>query len=128
VPGSGRRPVSGSASHQCWTWLAPGIKLCLHESHIATDCDPDGGRSGAGSVILHSPFGRSEVYLTTEGFGAHGDGVADDTDAVLKAIDKAVESASQGIVFIPEGRYRVSKTVNVRASVRLIGTARNVRY
>lgn len=61
------------------------------------------------------------VYLTTDAFGVHGDGVADDTDAIQKAIDRAVESASQGIVFVPEGRYRLSKTVIVWASVRLIG-------
>jgi sugar lactone lactonase YvrE len=61
------------------------------------------------------------VYLTADVFGAHGDGVADDTNAIQKAVDKAVESASQGIVFVPEGRYRLSKTVNVWASARLIG-------
>jgi sugar lactone lactonase YvrE len=61
------------------------------------------------------------VYLTADAFGVRGDGVADDTDAIQKAVDKAVESASQGIVFVPEGRYRLSKTVNVWASVRLIG-------
>jgi hypothetical protein len=61
------------------------------------------------------------VYLTADAFGVRGDGVADDTDAIQKAVDKALESASQGIVFVPEGRYRLSRTVNVWASVRLIG-------
>ncbi len=61
------------------------------------------------------------VYLTAESFGSRGDGVADDTEAIQKAIDKAVEQAGQGIVFIPEGRYRLSRTVNVWAAVRLIG-------
>jgi sugar lactone lactonase YvrE len=61
------------------------------------------------------------VYLTAEGFRARGDGVADDTDAIQKAIDRAIESPSQGIVFIPEGRYRLTRTINVWPSVRLIG-------
>jgi sugar lactone lactonase YvrE len=61
------------------------------------------------------------VYLTAEGFGARGNGVADDTEAIQKAIDKAVEAPSQGIVFIPEGRYLLTKTINVWSSVRLIG-------
>jgi sugar lactone lactonase YvrE len=61
------------------------------------------------------------VYLTADAIGVHGDGVADDTGAIQKAVDKALESASQGIVFVPEGRYRLSRTVNVWASVRLIG-------
>ena len=57
------------------------------------------------------------VYLT----GARGDGVADDSDAIQNAIDKARESADCGIVFIPEGRYRLAKTIYVWASARLIG-------
>jgi hypothetical protein len=56
------------------------------------------------------------VYLE-----AKGDGVADDTAAIQAAIDKSVASATFGIVFVPEGRYRITKTVNVWASVRVIG-------
>jgi hypothetical protein len=63
------------------------------------------------------------VYL--DAFGARADGIADDTEAIQKAIDKAVESATQGIVFVPEGRYRLTKTVNVWSSVRIIGYGRN---
>jgi hypothetical protein len=62
------------------------------------------------------------VYLTAETFGARGDGVADDSAAIQSAIDKAVASSSYGIVFVPEGRYRLTRTVNVWASVRVIGT------
>ena len=56
------------------------------------------------------------VYLE-----AKGDGVADDTAAIQAAIDKSAASASYGIVLVPEGRYRITKTVNVWASVRVIG-------
>jgi len=59
------------------------------------------------------------TYL--EAFGAKGDGRADDTEAIQKAIDKAVESAIYGIVMVPEGRYRLTRTITVWASVRLIG-------
>lgn len=65
------------------------------------------------------------IYVTAEGFGARGDGIADDTEAIQKAIDKSLESASQGIVFIPEGRYRLTKALTVWASVRLIGYGAN---
>lgn len=61
------------------------------------------------------------IYVTAEAFGARGDGTADDTAAIQSAIDKSVASSSYGIVFIPEGRYRLTKTLNVWASVRLIG-------
>ncbi len=59
------------------------------------------------------------VYLDT--FGARGDGVTDDSDAIQKAIDRVQETVSQGIVFVPEGRYRLTKTIYVWPSIRLIG-------
>jgi sugar lactone lactonase YvrE len=57
------------------------------------------------------------VYLT----GARGDGVADDTDAIQSAIDKVQSTVGQGVVFVPEGRYRVTKTLYVWPSIRVIG-------
>ncbi|MBZ5586260.1 MAG: glycoside hydrolase family 55 protein, partial [Acidobacteriia bacterium] len=56
------------------------------------------------------------VYLE-----ARGDGAADDSDVIQGAIDKAQETVGQGIVFVPEGRYRLTKTVYVWPSIRLIG-------
>ena len=52
---------------------------------------------------------------------AKGDGKADDTAAIQAAIDKVQETARLGIVLVPEGRYRLSKTLNVWNSVRVIG-------
>ncbi len=43
-------------------------------------------------------------------FGAVGDGMADDTAAFLKAI-AAVEN---GVVFIPAGRYRITRQLDIR--------------
>lgn len=59
------------------------------------------------------------VYL--DRFPAKGDGVTDDTEAIQQAIDRVREGASQGILFIPEGRYRLTKTLTVWPGVRLIG-------
>ncbi len=61
------------------------------------------------------------VYLTPHDFPVHGDGVADDADALQKAIDRVQETTHQGIVFIPEGQYRLGKTVHVWNGIRLIG-------
>ncbi|HYK89645.1 MAG TPA: glycosyl hydrolase family 28-related protein [Acidobacteriota bacterium] len=61
------------------------------------------------------------VYLTTDNFSVKGDGVADDSDAIQQAIDRVQETTVQGIVFIPEGRYRIGKTIYVWPGVRLIG-------
>ncbi|WP_129780988.1 glycosyl hydrolase family 28-related protein [Peristeroidobacter soli] len=53
-----------------------------------------------------------------------GDGRADDTDAIQRALDKVAESPGGGIVFLPSGRYRISRTILVWPSVRLLGTGR----
>jgi sugar lactone lactonase YvrE len=61
------------------------------------------------------------VYLTRDNFAVHGDGAADDTDAIQQAIDKVQETTNQGIVFVPEGRYRLTKTIYIWPGIRLIG-------
>ncbi len=61
------------------------------------------------------------VFVTRELYGAVGDGVADDTAALQKAIDAVQESTGEGVVFVPEGRYRLSGTLNVWPGIRVIG-------
>src|SRR5579863_7147155 len=61
------------------------------------------------------------VYLTADAFGVRGDGIADDSDALQKAINKVQETTNQGILFIPAGRYRLTKTIYVWPGIRLIG-------
>jgi sugar lactone lactonase YvrE len=61
------------------------------------------------------------VYLTRHSFPVHADGVADDADALQRAINRVQETTHQGIVFIPEGQYRLGKTVYVWNGIRLIG-------
>ena len=61
------------------------------------------------------------VYLTRDTFPVHADGVADDANALQQAINKVQETTHKGIVFIPEGQYRLGKTVYVWNGIRLIG-------
>jgi sugar lactone lactonase YvrE len=61
------------------------------------------------------------VYLTRDNFSVRGDGIADDTDAIQQAIDKVQDTTNQGIVFVPEGRYRLTKTIYIWPGVRVIG-------
>jgi sugar lactone lactonase YvrE len=67
------------------------------------------------TVRLDDP---AAVYLTPESFPVRGDGVADDSDALQQAIDKV---GGGGILFVPKGTYRLTKTVYVWPGVRLIG-------
>jgi hypothetical protein len=64
---------------------------------------------------------KTAVYLSEARFGAKGDGVVDDTDALQKAIDTVAATIHQGIVFIPQGHYRLTHTLYVWPGVRLIG-------
>ncbi|WP_294333611.1 glycosyl hydrolase family 28-related protein [uncultured Sphingomonas sp.] len=52
---------------------------------------------------------------------ARGDGKADDTAALQRALDDARDATRHGIVFLPSGRYRISRTLVVPAGVRLYG-------
>ncbi len=61
------------------------------------------------------------VYLTSNSFPVHADGIADDAEALQQAINRLQETVHQGIVFIPEGQYRLGKTIYVWNGIRLIG-------
>jgi Pectate lyase superfamily protein/SMP-30/Gluconolactonase/LRE-like region len=55
------------------------------------------------------------VYLS------RSDGIADDSDALQQAINKVQETTNQGILFVPAGRYRLTKTIYIWPGIRLIG-------
>jgi sugar lactone lactonase YvrE len=61
------------------------------------------------------------VYFTPENFTITADGSTDVSDALQEAINKVQETVRYGIVFIPEGIYRISKKINLWKGVRLIG-------
>lgn len=55
---------------------------------------------------------------------ARGDGKADDTDAIQQALDKARDRTGHGIVFLPSGIYRITRSLVVPAGVRIYGIGR----
>ena len=75
----------------------------------------------AESYFPQRPKDVNAVYLEHGNFGVKGDGIADDSDALQQAIDRVQETTYDGVVFIPEGRYRLTKTVYVWEGIRLIG-------
>ena len=75
----------------------------------------------AASVLTTRLDDSRAVYLTAQDFGAHGDGKADDSASIQAAIDKAENHAEGGIVFVPAGRYRLTRTIYVWPGVRLFG-------
>ncbi|HEY1149088.1 MAG TPA: glycosyl hydrolase family 28-related protein, partial [Pseudoduganella sp.] len=52
---------------------------------------------------------------------AKGDGKADDTDAIQKAINNAANGGQGGVVFLPSGRYRITRSILIPLAVRVYG-------
>ncbi len=61
------------------------------------------------------------VFFTPENFGIDNDGKTDVSDALQQAINKVKKEFNFGIVFLPEGTYKISKTIYIPKAVRLIG-------
>ncbi len=76
-----------------------------------------GAQAFAASVFRTRPDDPRAVSVA----GARGDGVADDSAALQRAVDQAAATGSEGLVFISAGRYRLTRTLYVWPGVRLIG-------
>ena len=59
------------------------------------------------------------VYFTPDKFDI--DGSQDVSDALQAAINTVQETIRYGVLFIPEGTYRISKTIYVWKGIRIIG-------
>jgi hypothetical protein len=75
----------------------------------------------ASSALISRLDDPKAVYLEAPAFEVRGDGVADDSAAIQKAIDQASGKLLEGIVFVPSGRYRLTRTLYVWAGVRIYG-------
>jgi sugar lactone lactonase YvrE len=74
----------------------------------------------AASYYPIRPDDAKAVYLTPDKFPVHADGVTDDSEAIQAAIDRAGEHG-EGILFVPSGRYRITRTIYIWPAVRVIG-------
>jgi Pectate lyase superfamily protein/SMP-30/Gluconolactonase/LRE-like region len=79
------------------------------------------GIAPAASVITTRLEDPKAVYLSAAEFGAKGDGQADDSAAIQAAIDKAENRTREGILFVPSGRYRITRTIYAWPGVRIFG-------
>jgi hypothetical protein len=73
---------------------------------------------GAPSTSAFSVAPNDPGAVTVE---AKGDGVTDDGPAIQQAIDRAAARPGGGIVFLPSGRYRISRTLFMWPGIRLFG-------
>ena len=51
----------------------------------------------------------------------------DVSDALQAAINQVKKEKNFGILFIPEGKYKISKTIYIPTAIRLIGYGKNRR-
>jgi sugar lactone lactonase YvrE len=65
------------------------------------------------------PVAPDEPHAVT--VKAKGDGRTDDSGAIQQALDQARDKTGHGIVFLPSGTYRISRTLIVPAGVRVYG-------
>ena len=77
------------------------------------------------SVYQQKPEDPQAQYFTPEAFNIKADGKMDVSAQLQEAINKIETEIGYGILFIPEGRFLVSKTIYVPGSIRLIGYGKN---
>ncbi|MDI1320546.1 MAG: glycosyl hydrolase family 28-related protein [bacterium] len=81
-----------------------------------------GLRAGsAASFYPLRPDDPQAVCVSPDSFPVAADGVADDTPALQQAIDRVQQTTRRGIVLLPEGRYRLTRALQVWSGIRLIG-------
>ncbi|WP_445194133.1 glycosyl hydrolase family 28-related protein [Sphingomonas sp. Tas61C01] len=83
---------------------------------IAFLVTPAAAQPGGASTLLSAPADPRAVTVK-----AKGDGRADDTAAIQRAIDAARDKTGHGIVFLPSGRYRLTRSILVPPGVRIFG-------
>lgn len=93
------------------------MKTILVCAALLVLCSP----SFSDSYYKDRPEDARAIYLTNDRFPVHGDGAADDSNALQTAIDQVQETHFQGILFVPSGRYRLSKTIYIWPGIRVIG-------
>lgn len=54
--------------------------------------------------------------LSARDFGAVGDGIADDTEALQRSFEAAFAGRQAAVVVIPPGRYRVTRSIEVKSA------------
>jgi parallel beta-helix repeat protein len=75
----------------------------------ASDATDKQSRPALGVTGQSAPFPRQDLVISVKDYGARGDGVADDTQPIQRAMQ------SNALIFFPAGNYLVSKTIVLRS-------------
>lgn len=77
---------------------------------------------GLGVDLVNVATGiRGPIFnVKTSTFGAAGDGTGDDSTEIQAALD-AANTAGGGVVYLPEGTYRITTALSIPVKVHLVG-------
>lgn len=73
------------------------------------------------SIYTQRPVDPEAFYFTPENYGIKADGKMDVSEQLQAAINQVKQEKNFGILFIPEGKYLISKTIYIPGAIRLIG-------
>lgn len=73
------------------------------------------------SVYTLRPDDPEAYYFTPDRYTITADGKTDVSEALQTAINQLKREKNFGILFIPEGRYKISRTIYIPTAIRLIG-------
>ncbi|UHS65533.1 tail spike protein [Escherichia phage vB_EcoM-RPN242] len=99
-------------------------ELQVYKTAMVTDGGTlvNSGLSGVSSAIKRTIDSHFKDYYNVKDFGAVGDGATDDTVAIKAAI--AYASTTKGVVYFPDGNYKISSTLALPSNVSVIGRSR----
>ncbi len=78
-------------------------------------------RSASQSFLQGKAHLPTRVFDARRDFGAKGDGIADDTTAIQKAIDAAARASANAIAYLPTGNYAISSTLRISGKNFFVG-------
>lgn len=80
------------------------------------------------SVFTDRPVDEAAIYFTPENFKVKADGRMDVSEALQEALNRTKQKENGcGILFIPEGVYKLNKTIYIPSGVRMVMVA-NARF
>ena len=86
---------------------------------------PDNYAQKSKSFYTKQLMDSDAVYFTPEKFNIKADGSTDVADALQQALYDLKITHNFGILFLPEGKYLISKTIYVPQAIRIIGYGTN---
>ncbi|MBS0264248.1 MAG: hypothetical protein JSS02_20085 [Planctomycetes bacterium] len=90
------------------TCVALGLLWCLGATTQAAEKGQLGARFDAAANIVY-PASSAVVDVTRPPYGARGDGITDDTDAIQRALTDVM--GQHKLLYFPNGTYLVSRTL-----------------